>query len=121
MKNYIFIILGSFSVLLGFIGIFLPLLPTTIFLIIGSYFFMKGSPKLNEKLINHKLFGPFIKNYRDEKGMPLKSKINAIALLWISILISTFLFTKNLILQIVLIVIAISVSIYISFLKTLKK
>lgn len=118
--HYVYITLGSISVVLGIIGIFLPIMPTTIFLIIASYFFMKGSPALNEKLLSNKYLGVYIRNYREEKGMPLKSKINAILLLWASILTSAIFFVDNLIIKILLIVIAIGVTIYLLSLKTIK-
>lgn len=121
MKNIIFIILGCLSVFMGILGIFLPLLPTTIFLIIGSYFLTKGSPKLNEKLLGNKYLGPYIKNYREERGMPLKSKIISIILLWTSILITAIFFTQILILRILLVIIAVSVTIYLLSLKTIKQ
>ena len=63
---------------IGVVGIFLPLLPTTVFLLIASYFFMKSSPELNEKLLNHKHLGSYIRNYKEKKGMPLKTKITSI-------------------------------------------
>ena len=119
MKNIIYIALGGLFVTIGVIGIFVPLLPTTIFLLIASYFFMKSSPKLNEKLVNNKYLGPYIKNFQENKGMPKKSKINAISLLWISILTSAYFFTELFAVRILLLIIAISVTIYIIRIKTL--
>ncbi|MCW8848906.1 MAG: YbaN family protein [Melioribacteraceae bacterium] len=119
MKNIVFILLGGLFVIIGVIGIFVPLLPTTIFLIIASYFFMKSSPKLNEKLVNNKYLGPYIRNFQGNKGMPKRSKINAISLLWISILISAYFFTELFAIRILLLIIAISVTIYLLKLKTL--
>lgn len=120
MKNILFIALGILFVALGIIGIFLPLMPTTIFLIIASYFFMKGSPELNDKLLNNKHLGPYIKNYRENNGMPLKSKISSICFLWTSILISSYFFTENLMIRILLLIIAVGVTIHIASLKSLK-
>ena len=120
MKNLVFVILGYISVFVGIIGIFLPILPTTIFLIIGSYFFMKGSPKLNKKLLSNKYLGPYIKNYRENRGMPLKSKITSITMIWLSILATIIFFLDNIYLQILLLIVAISVSTYIYSLNTLE-
>lgn len=119
MKNIIYIALGGLFVTIGVIGIFVPLLPTTIFLLIASYFFMKSSPKLNEKLVNNKYLGPYIRNFQEKKGMPKKSKINAITLLWISILTSAYFFTDLFAVRVLLLIIAISVTIYLIKLKTL--
>ena len=120
MKNFVFVVLGWTAISLGIIGIFLPLLPTTVFLLLGSYFFMKGSPKLNEKLLNNKYLGTYIRNYRENKGMPLRAKISAIFLLWTSISLTIIYFVDNLFIQILLFAIAIGVSTYLSRLKTIK-
>ena len=119
MKKILFISLGFIFVAIGVLGIFLPLLPTTIFLIIASYFFMKSSPELNEKLMNNKYLGKYIRNYKEKKGMPLKSKVSSISLLWISILASAYFFTENIFIRLLLIAIAVGVTIHIASLKTL--
>ena len=120
MKKVSFIILGSIFVGIGVVGIFIPLLPTTVFLLIASYFFMKSSPELNEKLLNHKHLGSYIKNYKEKRGMPLRSKITSISLLWLSILLSAYYFTDILIIRILLLIIAAGVTIHIATLKTLE-
>ena len=120
MKKILFISLGVLLVSIGVLGIFIPLLPTTIFLIIASYFFMNSSPELNEKLMQNKYLGKYIRDYKENKGMPLKSKIRSITLLWISIFASGYFFTDNIIIRIILLLIAISVSIHIATLKTLE-
>lgn len=118
IKKYIFIALGFFFVGLGIIGIFVPLLPTTIFLIIAAYFFAKSSEKYYNWLITNKYFGKFIKDYREGKGVPLKAKTISITVLWFTILYSVF-FVVNLIwLKLLLIAIAIGVSWHLLSLKT---
>jgi uncharacterized membrane protein YbaN (DUF454 family) len=120
MKNIVFKILGLLFVAIGFIGIFLPLLPTTIFLIIASYFFMKGSPELNEWMMKNKYLGPYVRNFREKKGMTAKSKIGAISMLWFTILISAIFFTDHLLVRLLLLSVAIGVTIYIANYKTLR-
>lgn len=73
MRKVLFISFGFLFVALGVFGIFLPIMPTTIFLIIASYFFMKSSPELYEKLLNNKYLGKYIKDYK-EKRYAEKSK-----------------------------------------------
>ena len=119
MKKTLYIILGCIFVAIGIIGIFLPLLPTTIFLLIASYFFMNSSPELNHKLLNNKYLGKYLRDYKENRGMPLKAKVNSILVLWISILTSGYFFVESTIVRVLLMIIAISVSIYISRLKTL--
>lgn len=112
------IIAGSISLSLGVIGIFVPLMPTTIFLIIAAYFYFKSSPKLYNWLVNHKIFGKYISDYRKYKAMPKKAKITAILMLWVTILISALIIAK-LWAFIALFIVAISVTAYILSIKTL--
>ena len=111
---------GTISVGLGILGIFLPVMPTTIFLIIAAYCYVRSSDKLYNWLINHKILGPYISNYHRYKAMPKRAKIVAISMLWISIIISSYVVSK-LWVSIILIIIAISVTIYILSIKTLTK
>jgi len=116
--RYLYLISGILLVAIGVIGIFLPVLPTTIFLILASACFVKGSPKANEWLRNHKILGQYIKNYQDKTGLTLKSKIINIIFLWSMILLSAFLFTEQLIIKLILIGIAIGVTIHLLMVKT---
>ena len=116
--RYLYLISGILLVAIGVIGIFLPVLPTTIFLILASACFVKGSPKANEWLRNHKILGQYIKNYQDKTGLTLKSKIINIIFLWSMILLSAFLFTEELIIRLILIGIAVGVTIHLLMVKT---
>ena len=75
MKRLILITLGWVCVGLGFVGIFVPGIPTTIFLIIALWAFTKTSKKLRHWLIHHKRFGPFLSNWQEHKVVPLRAKI----------------------------------------------
>jgi len=117
----IYVFFGILSLFIGFIGIFLPLLPTTPFLLLSAILFSKGSKKLHDWLINHKLFGKYIYEFTVEKAIPLNAKIISISMMWFSILFSVFVVaTGKLWLQIILITIAIAISIHISLFKTKK-
>ena len=63
LKKTITIILGFISIFLGVIGILLPILPTTPFILLSGYLFSKSSTKFHNWLINHKYLGKYIKNY----------------------------------------------------------
>ena len=102
------------------LGIFLPVLPTTIFLILASACFMKSSPKANQWLKNNKFLGVYIRNYQDKTGLSIKTKVFNIIFLWASILMSAFLFTEVAYIRIILIAIAIGVSIHLIMIKTSK-
>jgi uncharacterized membrane protein YbaN (DUF454 family) len=76
---------GWLSVVLGVIGIFLPVLPTTPFLLLAAACFARSSPRFYHWLINHPRLGPWIAGYLNGSGIPLKGKVYAIGLMWISI------------------------------------
>ncbi|NLO20223.1 MAG: DUF454 domain-containing protein, partial [Ignavibacteria bacterium] len=69
-KKFLLIIAGSFSLILGLIGIVIPILPTTPFLLLSAACFFKSSDKLYNKLISSKYLGSYIKNYREKKSVP---------------------------------------------------
>jgi len=118
--RYFYLISGILLVAIGFIGIFLPILPTTIFLILASACFIKSSPRTNEWLRNHKILGMYIRNYQDKSGLAIKSKIFNILFLWIMILSSAFFFTEEFFIKLILIAIAIGVTIHLLMIKTKK-
>ncbi len=111
------VIAGNIFVGLGILGIFLPLLPATPFFLLAAASFAKSSPKFYDWLINNRWFGSYLKNYRDNKGIPKKVKIVSILILWIVIL-STILFAiEATLIKIILLIIAIGVTIHISRIK----
>ena len=91
----LWVLLGSISVGMGVIGIFVPGWPTTIFLIIASYFYIRSSEKLYNWLLNNKILGIYLKNYYSGKGMPLKAKIFSILMMWSFGLLSIFLWIPS--------------------------
>lgn len=80
-----YIISGSLCLALGAIGIFLPLLPTTPFLLLAAFLYCRGSERLYRWLTGHRLLGRYISEYRENKAMPLKAKIISLAMLWTGI------------------------------------
>ena len=82
LAKYFYLVSGFLLVAIGVIGIFLPLLPTTIFLILASVCFVKSSPRAYAWLCNHKVLGGYIDNYQNKTGLTVKSKIINIILLW---------------------------------------
>jgi len=118
--RYTYLVSGFLLVVIGIIGIFLPLLPTTIFLILASACFVKSSPKANEWLKNNKFLGLYLKNYQNKTGLTIKSKIFTIIFLWLSIGISAFYLTNEFHIRILLLAIGAGVSIHIMFIKTQK-
>ena len=79
------IIVGSVSLVLGILGTFLPMLPTTPFLLLSAAAWVKASPSLYEWLINHRVFGKYIRNFREYRAIPLRVKIISVSLVWLTI------------------------------------
>ncbi len=118
VAKYFYLISGFLLVAIGVIGIFLPLLPTTIFLILASICFLKSSPKANDWLRNHKILGGYIDNYQNKNGLTRSAKIANVITLWTSISLSAFLLTEELYIRIILLAIAIGVTIHLLMIKT---
>ncbi|CAE6910043.1 Inner membrane protein YbaN [Pseudomonas marincola] len=89
--RYALLAIGWLSVALGVIGIFLPVLPTTPFLLLAAACFMRSSERFYLWLTSHPHLGPWIRDYLDGEGIPLKGKIYAISLMWLSIGFSCYL------------------------------
>lgn len=79
---------GVLALLLGILGLFLPLLPTTPFLLLASWCFARGSERLHRWLLSHRVFGEYLRNFEAGRGIPLKAKILATAMLWASLLMA---------------------------------
>ena len=112
---------GTISLILGIIGIVLPILPTTPFLLLAAACYARSSKKFYDWLLNNRILGSYIRNYIEGRGMPLKVKIFTISMLWITILISAFLIIQISWVRLVLIIIAIAVTIHIILIRPKKE
>ncbi len=83
---------GNISLAFGIMGIFLPGLPTTPFVLLAAALYAKSSPKLYNWLLNHKFFGPRIRNYREKQGITKKGKIRIIVMMSSMVLLSSIVF-----------------------------
>jgi uncharacterized membrane protein YbaN (DUF454 family) len=118
MTRILFIIAGTVCVALGVIGIFLPLMPTTVFLLLAAYFYSRSSDRFYQMLLNNRYLGTYIHNYRAGHGMTLRHKVNSVTMLWLTVGVSLWLL-ESIALRILLILIASSVSIFLlRFVKT---
>ena len=120
-KKTVILVIGFICLALGILGIVVPLLPTTPFLLLAAACFVRASDRLYQWLINHKLFGLYIRNYREYKAIPLKMKISSIALLWITLIFSILYVVDSTAMKIILALIGIGVTIHILHYKTLRK
>jgi hypothetical protein len=111
---------GTISLILGIIGIVLPILPTTPFLLLAAACYARSSEKFYHWLLNNRILGSYIRNYIEGRGMPIKVKIFTISMLWITILISIIFFIQIVWIKYLLIIIAIAVTVHIILIRPKK-
>ncbi|AEF55286.1 YbaN family protein [Marinomonas posidonica] len=87
-KKYLFLLLGWLSLITGIIGIYLPLLPTTPLVLLAAWCFSKSSERFHSWLMNHKFFGPIVRDWQSEDGIPKRSRNRAIIFMWLGMSIS---------------------------------
>ena len=107
------------SVAIGIIGIFVPILPTTPFLLLAAACYIRSSERFYRWLLNNRIFGVYISNYIEGKGMALRVKLFTIFLLWVSISIAIWIGTQNLVIRILLALVATGVTLHIIYIKTI--
>ena len=114
--------LGSLALVLGIVGIFVPLLPTTPFLLLAAALWVRSSPRLYEWLLTHRCLGEYIRNYRENRAIPLRAKVISLMLMWATMLYCVFvLLTEWWWAQAALLAVAAGVSWHILSFATLKK
>lgn len=95
MRKTIYIIIGVISIILGIVGIFVPGLPTTPFLLLSSWLFYKSSKKLHDRLHRSRWLGEYIRRYESKQGVSVLSKLISIVCMWGMICLSAFCFIEN--------------------------
>jgi uncharacterized membrane protein YbaN (DUF454 family) len=118
--RWILVVSGIIFVGVGVLGMFLPLLPTTIFFLLAAWCFARSSRKFYHWLHNNKLFGKYLTAYRQGDGMTLISKVISLGILWLSIGYSIAYATELLYVRILLAAIAIGVTWHLLTIKTAK-
>ncbi len=118
VRKAILIFLGTVCVGLGVMGIFLPLMPTTVFLLMAAYCYSHSSERFHNWLMTNKLFGKYISDYKSGKGISLRQKISTIAILWASIGLSVWFVGGSFWLTLLLVAVAIGVTVHLLWLKT---
>jgi uncharacterized membrane protein YbaN (DUF454 family) len=120
VKRRLLVGVGTLSTGLGIIGIFVPILPTTPFLVLGAACYMRSSERFYQWLINNRMFGTYIRNYIEGRGMPIRIKTFTILLLWLTIGLTIAFAVQNVVVRIVLICIAIGVTVHIILIRKRK-
>ncbi len=116
-KRRLLIGAGTLSTGLGIIGVFVPILPTTPFLLLAAACYMRSSERFYQWLLNNRIFGAYVRNYIEGRGMPIRIKIFTILLLWLTIGLTITFGVQNIVIRIVLICIAIGVTTHIGLIK----
>jgi hypothetical protein len=120
-SRWALILAGNFFLALGILGIFLPLLPTTPFLLLAAACYFRSSERFYIWLMNNKWLGNYIKNYREKKSIPLKIKVLTLSFLWLTIGYSVIFVVNIFLLRVILILVAIGVTIHVLSIRTLKQ
>ena len=84
-RKSLWIVGGTLSLVMGMVGLILPILPTTPFLLLAAYCYGRGSDRFYDWLMNRTWVGGYIRSYRTGQGLPLKHKVLIISLLWLTI------------------------------------
>lgn len=118
VRKAVLIFLGTVCVALGVLGMFLPLMPTTVFLLAAAYCYSKSSVRFHNWLLTNKLCGKYISNYKAGRGMTVRSKVTSLLSLWLSIGLSIWLIGGKLWVSIMLAAIALGITVHILWIKT---
>jgi len=121
LKKAAFTVLGTVFLGLGAVGIVVPILPTTPFLLLSAACYLKGSERMHRWLLNNKIFGGYIKNYREGKGMSARGKLFTLVLLWVTIVYSAVFIVNSVVIQAVLLAVCIGVTIHLVRIPTYRK
>jgi len=89
-KKALLVAAGSLCIVLAVLGVFLPLLPTTPFLLLASACYVRSSERLHRWLMGNRVLGTYIRNFQERRGIPLRAKVVTVALLWLSLLYSIY-------------------------------
>lgn len=112
MLKPLYIILGSICLILGTIGIFLPILPTTPFYLLTAFFYFRSSERLYNKVMSYPVFSSIVKDYQEHRIIPRRAKVISISIMLLSMGFSIYLI-KILWVKVLLAVIGIAVSLFI--------
>ena len=119
IRKWTLITVGSISLGIGVLGIFLPLLPTTVFLLFSAACFARSSDRLYNWLLSHKWFGPYIRNWREHKAITRRNKIVILFVLWITLCFSALMATENIFVRLALLAVGLGVTFFILSLRTM--
>lgn len=109
-RRIVYILLGSLFLILGAVGIFIPLLPTTPFWLLTCWFYLRSSEKLYNRAMSNRYFGSYIKGFMVDKAIPVRSKVISISVMWLSAILTSVYLIEYLWVKILLMLISIGVT-----------
>ena len=112
MTKIICIIVAYLCVALGLVGAFIPILPTTPFLLLSIFLFMRSSKSGIKMILSNRVLSPYVKSYFSKEGIPVQMLIRTISLLWLTMGSCIIWATHNLYIRLLLGLIAVSVTIH---------
>jgi uncharacterized protein len=118
IRKAILIFTGTVCVALGVLGMFLPLMPTTVFLLMAAYCYSRSSDRFYNWLLNNRWCGSYIRNYRSKQGITVRQKVTTLIMLWVSIGFSIWLLGGRFWPTLILAAVAIGVTTHILWIKT---
>jgi hypothetical protein len=121
MMRGAYIIAGTIALIIGAIGVFLPVIPTTPLVLLAAACYYRGSDRLHAWILSSRWFGETIKNYQEGRGLTRDTKLRAVSMMWVMILISAWFFVSSLFVRVAIICVAIGVTVYLVRLPTLEK
>lgn len=110
IRQGIYIGLGTLFLILGAIGIFVPLLPTTPFWLLTCWFYLRSSGRLYRRVMRSPYFGTYIRDYMEDKAIPLRSKVISLTVMWTSTLLTSFFLIDRLWIRLILLAISVGVT-----------
>jgi hypothetical protein len=113
LKRRLLFIAGTLALTIGILGIVIPILPTTPFLLLAAACYIRSSQRFYNWLLNNRLLGVYIKNYIEGKGMSRRAKVFTVTLLWITIGLSIWFAAQSVVIRVILILVAAGVTTYI--------
>jgi hypothetical protein len=118
-RRFIYLLIGHVCVALGITGFFVPLMPSTVFFITAAWLYLRSSEKFYQWLIQNKIFGKSVRDYREKRGMSRKAKRNALLVLYITLGVTAWLVAPQWWMYLILVSVALLVTGLIYFIKTL--
>ncbi|NLD72846.1 MAG: DUF454 domain-containing protein [Chloroflexi bacterium] len=113
-KRYALVVAGTLCVVLGAVGVVLPVLPTTPFLLLAAALYARSSPRFYHWLLDTRLLGEYIRNYRSRRGIPLRTKVLVLGFLWATIGYSAWMVVAQGWVRLVLLAIAVGVTVHLA-------